>query len=65
MNYIIAEIRDDNTMHVIYEDIAEEKIEYMVSDTQFANKNLVAIPARPIIVESFNYGYNIEVTIKK
>lgn len=64
MNYIIAEIQDDDIIRVIYNDIPEDKISSMVSDTQFANRNIVAIPCRPIVVKSFNYGYNIEVEIK-
>lgn len=64
MNYIIAEIQKDHTLFVIHQNVPEEEIVNMVSDMDYADRNLIAIPARPIIVKSFNYGCNIEVTLK-
>lgn len=64
MNYIIAEIQENDLLRVIYQNIPEDKIEYLMHDNEYDNKNLVAIPHKTILVKSTNYGYNTEVEIK-
>lgn len=64
MNYIIAEIQDDDALKVIHHDVPEEDIASRVDSDNYVNKNLVAIPHKTIVVKSTNWGYNTEVTIK-
>lgn len=64
MNYIIAEIKDDDTLKVLLTEIPENSISDMVDSSDYADKRLIAIPCKFIKVESTNYGYNTEVEIK-
>lgn len=64
MNYIIAEIQNDDTLKVHIQNVPEEDIAKRVDDERYANKNLVAIPCKFITVKSTNWGYNTEVTIE-
>lgn len=65
MNYIIAEIKDDdNILKVLFRDVPEKDISAMVDSSDYAGRNLVAIPCLSIKVISKNFGYNTEVTIK-
>lgn len=64
MNYIIAEIQDDDTLKVIDRDVAESDIASKVDFAEYGGKILVAIPCKSITVETTNWGYNTEVTIK-
>lgn len=64
MNYIIAEIQDDDTLKVLHQNIQEDDISSSVDYPKNDGKRLVAIPCKFITVEARNYGYNTEVTIK-
>lgn len=65
MNYIIAEIQNDDTLKVTHQNVPEDEIANRVDSDQWAGRNMVAIPYKSILVESKNYGYNTEVTIKE
>lgn len=64
MNYIIAEIQNDDTLKVLVWNVPENEIAEASDFPGHAGKKLVAIPCKFIEVKSTNYGYNTEVEIK-
>lgn len=64
MNYLIAIIQDDDTLKVIDRDVSEKDIASRVDFPKYDGATLVAIPCKSIIVETTNWGYNTDVTIK-
>lgn len=64
MNYIIAEIQNDDTLKVLVWNVPENEIAEASDSSEYANKRMVAIPCKFIKVKSTNYGYNTEVEVK-
>lgn len=65
MKYLLCEITNEDTLFVIRKSITEEEVESMCSwSNKYENKILVLIPHKSVIVQSTNFGNDINVKIE-
>lgn len=64
MKYLFCEIKDDDVLVVIRQNVTEEQVEDLCGwSDKYENKNLVLIPYKSVEVTSKNYGHDIDVRI--